>query len=587
MLKIYETKGRIEYRLRLEKENHKKRALVLDTGADSENKRKIELYLKIYEYRTNVQTISIHDISIPSLIQKIDLLGIQEILILKIEDLSMDSELLQYLLDELIRRQIRIVSILDAVVIHAEKPYLSEIEKRLFLDQAIRSEQKRSRGNSRQQIKESLSLQNNNENKRVAAYLRVSSREQTLGYSIENQKEKIMMYLELFDYTNAKVDFYIDPGRSASNLKRPQMQKMLKMVKEGEYDEVIVYKLDRLTRNVIDVYNLLQLFLAKEVNLIAILDNLDIKTANGRLLVGILAIIAQWERETIVERTNDGLMQMALEGRYPVGSCPLGYYKDDNYYLHIDPKTSSVVKSIFFYAGIGYSYTGIAIQIKNDYGMKLTDEKIKSIIFNPGYYGKYKFKDVIFEDIMPAIITEEEAKLAQRIFGRRAIYGKEQNKFIFRHRIYCKKCGAALSGVPTYKVRKRYYYYVCKKCNKRINQDVLIDKLLYPMIEKLNRDTVMSDFKIKTERIRNLNSKLKSVTIKYSEDLIDEETYTKIIHAIERKIATEKQTMSKVKIMDDISWEQMSDSAKREIVEKTIAEITVDLKSKDIDVKYL
>ena len=65
------------------------------------------------------------------------------------------------------------------------------------------------------------------------------------------------------------------------------------------------------------------MFLEMDVNLIAILDNLDIKTANGRLLVGMLAIIAQWERETIVERTNDGLMQMALEAaRQVIGQTP-------------------------------------------------------------------------------------------------------------------------------------------------------------------------------------------------------------------------------------------------------------------------
>ena len=138
---------------------------------------------------------------------------------------------------------------------------------------------------------------------------------------------------------------------------------MLKRIKNDEYDEVIVYKLDRLTRNVIDVYHLLQMFLEMDVNLIAILDNLDIKTANGRLLVGMLAIIAQWERETIVERTNDGLMQMALEGKYPIKGFPFGYYKDEKNFLYIDPKTRPIVRLIFRLAQRGHIYTEIAYKV--------------------------------------------------------------------------------------------------------------------------------------------------------------------------------------------------------------------------------
>ena len=85
---------------------------------------------------------------------------------------------------------------------------------------------------------------------------------------------------------------------------------------------------------------------------------------------------------------------------------------------------------------------------------------------------------------MPAIVTEEEAKEAQRIFGMRGVYGKEQNKFIYRHKVYCEKCDKMLYGIPTYKVNKRYYYYYCKECRKRVNQELLIERTLLPMLKR-------------------------------------------------------------------------------------------------------
>lgn len=339
MLTCYETKKFVEYLKKMENENQRKHYLVLGY---EEAKERIEKYLKLYNYsslRLNIKE-KVYASNINHIIQLTESYSINEMIIPSVDSINLNLELLEYFLGILIAKNINIISINDNIQIHADQQYLREVEKRLFISKSMSKKIKQING--REQIKDDF--RQDNKNKRVAAYLRVSSREQTLGYSIDNQREKILMYLELFDYKNTQVDFFVDSGKSASNLKRPKMQELLEKVKKEEYDEVIVYKLDRLTRNVIDVYNLLQLFLAKNVNLIAILDNLDIKTANGRMLVGILAIIAQWERETIVERTNDGLMQIALEGKYPASKCPLGYVKDEKLFLHIDPKTEPIVK---------------------------------------------------------------------------------------------------------------------------------------------------------------------------------------------------------------------------------------------------
>src|SRR5699024_6700871 len=128
--------------------------------------------------------------------------------------------------------------------------------------------------------------------------------------------------------------------------------------------------------------------------------------------------------------------------------------------------------------------TEIAYKVKEEYDISLRPEYIKRILFHPGYYGKFTYKNIVFQDVMPAIVTEEEAKEAQRIFGMRGVYGKEQNKFIYRHKVYCEKCDKMLYGIPTYKVNKRYYYYYCNECRKRLNQELLIERTLLPMLKR-------------------------------------------------------------------------------------------------------
>lgn len=566
---------------KMENENQRKHYLVLGY---EEAKERIEKYLKLYNYsslRLNIKE-KVYASNINHIIQLTESYSINEMIIPSVDSINLNLELLEYFLGILIAKNINIISINDNIQIHADQQYLREVEKRLFISKSMSKKIKQING--REQIKDDF--RQDNKNKRVAAYLRVSSREQTLGYSIDNQREKILMYLELFDYKNTQVDFFVDSGKSASNLKRPKMQELLEKVKKEEYDEVIVYKLDRLTRNVIDVYNLLQLFLAKNVNLIAILDNLDIKTANGRMLVGILAIIAQWERETIVERTNDGLMQIALEGKYPASKCPLGYVKDEKLFLHIDPKTEPIVKKIFYLAGLGYTYIEVENKIQEEYGYQVHRERIKRIIFEPGYYGQYHYKGYVFPEVMPAIITEEEAHDAQRMLGKRSPYGKEQSNFIFTNKIYCSKCGRHLAGIPTYKKKKKYYYYYCKECNKRINQDYIIERLLITILDKLKKNIHTSDIKKRINRINMINRKLRKITREYSENILDEEIYMGMVKELEKKIRAERNEVKLIKI-DNLSWSEMKGEEKRLIVEKVIKEIRIDLEKKKIYPKYI
>ena len=170
--------------------------------------------------------------------------------------------------------------------------------------------------------------------KKRAIYVRVSTKEQALtGYGVDAQITNITNRLIADNVDVSSVQIYADDGYSAKSLNRPAMQRLLKDVLDGKINEIIIYKLDRIARNVIDTYELLQFFLNQQCELKAIVDNLDIHSANGRLLVGVLAIIAQWEREVIRERTIDAIEEMLIQGKWPFGQVPFGYVRNENDYL--------------------------------------------------------------------------------------------------------------------------------------------------------------------------------------------------------------------------------------------------------------
>ena len=161
---------------------------------------------------------------------------------------------------------------------------------------------------------------------RVALDPRVSTQEHAAnGYSIDEQIERMKKYCEAMNWTVYKV--YTDAGYSGANTDRPALKQMIKDIKRGKIDKVLVYKLDRLSRSQKDTLELIEdVFLANNVDFVSMNENFDTSTAFGRAMIGILAVFAQLEREQIKERMAMGREARAKEGKFH-GSCmiPIGY----------------------------------------------------------------------------------------------------------------------------------------------------------------------------------------------------------------------------------------------------------------------
>jgi DNA invertase Pin-like site-specific DNA recombinase len=158
---------------------------------------------------------------------------------------------------------------------------------------------------------------------KALGYARVSSEKQAeFGVSLDAQQEKIRAMAVVHSATLAEI--IVDGGESAKTLNRSGMQRLLRLVDERKIDAVIVAKLDRLTRSVKDLCELLERFERRGVALISVAESLDTSSAAGRLVLNIMTAVSQWEREAIGERTRDALSHKRRNGER-VGNIAYGF----------------------------------------------------------------------------------------------------------------------------------------------------------------------------------------------------------------------------------------------------------------------
>ena len=162
--------------------------------------------------------------------------------------------------------------------------------------------------------------------RKTVAYVRASTEEQSL--TLTAQEARIRAYCAA---TDRNVDSVVaDPGYSAKTLTdRPGMQRIIASIRSGEVGTVIVQKLDRLTRSVYDLGELMSLFATEEAALIVVSESIDTSTASGRMVMNIMASVAQWEREAIAERTK-AVLAHKRGLRQVYGATPYGYRRTED-----------------------------------------------------------------------------------------------------------------------------------------------------------------------------------------------------------------------------------------------------------------
>lgn len=169
--------------------------------------------------------------------------------------------------------------------------------------------------------------------RKVAIYIRVSTAEQNVeGYSLEAQRKKLLDYVnnnQALNLTTKEEWIHIDT-HTGSDLSRPELNRLREGVKRGDYDAVLVWKIDRLSRSLKHLLTLFEEFENNDVSFISVQENIDFKGPIGKLIFQIFGAIAQFERELIKGRTRMGLIASAEMGNYTGSAIPYGYKPDKN-----------------------------------------------------------------------------------------------------------------------------------------------------------------------------------------------------------------------------------------------------------------
>lgn len=178
---------------------------------------------------------------------------------------------------------------------------------------------------------------------KVYGYVRVSTEDQAReGLSVDAQKAKIKAYTALHDLE--LVEILTDEGFSGKNLKRPGIQKLLKMVSGKEVEGIIIYKLDRLCRTTRDLLKLVEeVFTEGNTRFFSISEQIDTKTAIGKFFLTLMGALAQMERELIAERTKATLQYKRQKGEH-LGAVPFGFDKVDDKLVKNDEEQKIIRK---------------------------------------------------------------------------------------------------------------------------------------------------------------------------------------------------------------------------------------------------
>lgn len=245
----------------------------------------------------------------------------------------------------------------------------------------------------------------------TVAYCRVSTEEQAAeGFSIEGQAERLTAYADLHEL--GPVTVISDPGRSGKDMNRPGLQEVLAMIERGHVTHVLVWRLDRLSRDLGDLLLLADTFGNADVALHSLSERIDLSSATGRMFYSVLGAFAQLYREQLAENVRMGMQQAVREGKW-VNRPKTGYDLRDGQL--VPNEMAPVVRTIFRMRGEGASQGAIA----RASGVKYST--VCAILNSRIYRGEVLLNGEWFQGVHEAVVTEDEWQAAHRgrVRGRR------------------------------------------------------------------------------------------------------------------------------------------------------------------------
>ena len=475
-----------------------------------------------------------------------------------------------------------------------------------------------------------------NERKIAGVYIRVSTEDQAReGFSLGEQEEKLLQLCKFKELDVYKV--YKDAGISAKDMEhRPQFQEMLKDMKEGKLNYIVAYKLDRITRSVRDLEELISVLEQYNCFLLCDRDDVNTSTANGRFFVRMLTVLSQLEIEIVSERTKFGLNGAIKSGHIP-GQRPFGYKSAEDKRMVIDNATRPYVEKIFNMYLEGKSFQQIANYFKEnniDPKKNWKDTTIQKIIDNKIYMGDYEqykrigkqenLEPIVYMNVVEPIISRAKWEECQRQKERNQRTYTRDRVYTFFQRLKCPNCSRIMKCKGSGGTKRKYMYYTCEHCHINFNEehvehllrdfiydlleyDMAVKKFFLPVLEyKTNNidttsiDKEIRDLKKQRNRIKDLyikgiveiddfkedykliEDKLANLENKKLE-LVNLETFNYSPHELLAERDLEKEKMIRLDTLNTVlktKWNGMDKSEKQEFISKFIDTIEIKKDSK-------
>jgi len=334
-------------------------------------------------------------------------------------------------------------------------------------------------------------MKQTNDTVRCAVYTRKSTEEgldQEFN-SLDAQREAGEAFIESQRHEGwvCLPEQYDDGGYTGGNMERPALKRLMADIEAGQVDCIVVYKVDRLSRSLIDFARIVEVLERHSVAFVSVTQQFNTGNSMGRLILNVLLSFAQFEREMIAERTRDKVHAARRKGKWTGGYPILGYdVAPGGGRLIVNEDEAKRVAAIF---ELYLEHQSLLATIKELDNRGWTTKRwttkkgherggkpfAKDTLFrrlsNRLYLGKVTCGDQEYEGEHPALVDEEVFNRVQRLLRRNGRSGgrhvRTSYDAILKGLIYCKSCGCAMVPTHTKKGTKRYRYYVCLQAQKR------------------------------------------------------------------------------------------------------------------------
>jgi site-specific DNA recombinase len=325
---------------------------------------------------------------------------------------------------------------------------------------------------------------------RCAVYTRKSTEEglEQNFNSLDAQREAALAYIQSQRHEGWKClpARYDDGGFTGGNMDRPALKRLLADVEAGKIDSVITYKVDRLSRSLLDFARIIGIFEKHQVAFVSITQQFNSATSMGRLVLNVLLSFAQFEREIISERTRDKIAATRRKGKWSGGLPVLGYDVDPQVLrLVVSPKEATRVRAIF---ALYLEYQALLPVVRElerrgwrtkawvtrkgrkQGGQPFTKTSLRRLLTNATYAGKLRYRNELHNGEHAAIVDPIQWQKAQELLQRNRHQGSTERHgsgAILKGLLHCRPCDCAMTPTHATKGSKRYRYYVCSQAQKK------------------------------------------------------------------------------------------------------------------------